>query len=98
MKSEKPPYINLDAKDAGLPANLEIRHYPKTKTEYEFLKFQIGIMGTRPEMQPVLGEKNMIIGEEETSRTVNIFFLMAWGSSLKNAKDMFFANKEGIEK
>jgi hypothetical protein len=97
--TEKPRHINIDAAGVGLPAELQIRHYPNTKSD--FLTYQIGIMGTRPEMQPVFGENNAVIGETKTGKTTTIYVLMAWGSSLKNAKEMFFSNiakKEGIEK
>jgi hypothetical protein len=97
--TEKPRHINIDAASVGLPAELQIRHYPNTKSD--FLTYQIGIMGTRPEMQPVFGENNAVIGETKTGKTTTIYVLMAWGASLKNAKEMFFSNiakKEGIEK
>jgi hypothetical protein len=98
-ETERPRHINIDAAEEGLPAELQIRHYPHTKSD--FLSFQIGIMGTRPEMQPVFGENNAVIGETKTGKTTTIYVLMAWGSSLKNAKEMFFSNiakKEGDKK
>ena len=97
-ESEKPPYIIIEARDAGLPEDLDIRHYPETNPNYEFLRFQIGKMGTRPETRPVFGEKNTVIGEQRTGKITSIYVLMAWGSSLKNAKEMFFANRKEIQK
>jgi hypothetical protein len=98
-ETERPRHINIDAAEEGLPAELQIRHYPHPKSD--FLSFQIGIMGTRPEMQPEFGENNAVIGETKTGKTTTIYVLMAWGSSLKNAKEMFFSNiakKEGDKK
>lgn len=97
-ESEKPPYIIIKARDAGLPEDLDIRHYPETNLKNEFLRFQIGKMGTRPEMRPVFGEKNTVIGEQRTGKITSIYVLMAWGSSLENAKEMFFANRKEIQK
>ena len=97
--TEKPRHINIDAAEEGLPAELQIRHYPNTKSD--FLTYQIGMMGTRPEMQPEFGENNAVIGETKTGKTTTIYVLMAWGKTLKNAKEMFFSNiakKEGDKK
>ena len=86
----KPAYINIEPVNVGLPGELEVRHYPEAKID--FLTYQIGRTGVRPEMQPKFGKNNMVIGEVKTGKAATIYIVMAWGTSLERAKDMFFSN------
>lgn len=88
-------YINIEPKNIGLPGELEIRHYPDAKMK--FLTYQIGRTGVRPEMQPVFGHNHTVTHEIKTGKLATLFIVMAWGTSLERAKDMFFSNSKKEE-
>lgn len=88
-------YTNIDPVNVGLPGELQIRHYPEAKMD--FLTYQIGRTGVRPEMQPVFGANHTVTHEIKTNKISTMFVVMAWGSSLARAKDMFFSNRKKKE-
>jgi hypothetical protein len=87
--------LNIDPVNVGLPGELQIRHYPESKMD--FLTYQIGRMGVRPEMQPVFGANHTVTHEIQTNKIATMFVVMAWGSSLERAKDMFFSKSKKEE-
>lgn len=84
----KKAYNKINPKEAGLPAHLQIRHYPETTEEY--LMFQIGEFVTRFEEQPEFDSENRVVSHRPTGKLVSIFNVLGWGASLDRAKKMFF--------
>ena len=61
------------------------REMPNAK--YDFLRFQIGRMETRPEQIALLDGKR-VIGYRDSSNLVSVFRLLGWGSTMEKAEKM----------
>lgn len=85
MKKKEIHWLPIDPLVAGLPGDVTIRHYPETKND--FLTFQIGRAGVRNEMKPTKNNNSTLI---ETGRLATMFVVIAYGTSLQRAKEMFF--------
>ncbi len=75
--------------EIGTLYGMVIRECPESKNEW--LRFQCGIMQERPEMVPVSVptiEGRRIIGYRESDQTVQVFRLIAWGSTYERAHKM----------
>ena len=63
----------------------DIKHHPNAK--YPFLRFQIGEMRTRPELEPIyLGR--LMTKYKTTGRHVSVWHLMGCGSTREKAMEM----------
>jgi len=62
-----------------------VREMPNAK--FDFLRFQIGSMETRPEMIAIWDDKK-IVGHRKGSTLVSVFRLVGCGSTIEEAEKM----------
>lgn len=62
-----------------------VREMPNAK--FDFLRFQLGIMETRPEMTAIWDDKK-IIGHKKGSTLVSVFRLIGCGRTIEDAEKM----------